>query len=121
MPMNTAYVPLSLVMAQPPCPEQAGQRTAAAFEAELAKPIDPYDISAKNEEAVLVGTERWCAVGVEAKSRARGCWVDMSVGENGKGEVDEGTWWPKGVKPWSVGAWIEDGVFEFGMPLEWKL
>lgn len=120
--MNTAYVPINLLLTQPPCPEPAWRRTAAAFEAELKTPIDPYDISVKNEEAVLAGTERWCATEFLAKSRARGCWVEMHTNEGGgKRVVDEGKWWPKGLRPWSVGAWMEDGVFEIGEPLEWKL
>jgi hypothetical protein len=118
LPINSSYVPLSLMLAQPPCPEPAGRRTAAAFEAELETPIDPYDISPKNEEAVLVGTERWCGVGLVAKSWGRGCWVEMIKTE---GDGDEGKYWPKGLKPWSVGAWLEDGHFDFGLPLEWKL
>jgi hypothetical protein len=111
-----------MLLVQPPCPEPAGQQTTAAFEAELPTPIDPYDISLKNEEAVLVGTERWCAVELAATSRARGCWVDMGEGKSGDGEVVEhGKWWPAGIRPWRMGAWLENGVFEFGEPGEWKL
>jgi hypothetical protein len=107
-----------MLLVQPPCPEPVGRQTAAEFEAELSTPIDPYDIAPKNEEAVLVGTERWCAVELAAKSRARGCWVDVG----GKsGEVEEGKWWPGSVRPWRFGAWLENGVFEFGEPVEWKL
>jgi hypothetical protein len=119
--MNTAYVPINLMLAQPPCPEPVGRRTAAAFEADLSTPIDAYDVSAKNEEAVLVGTERWCAVELVAKSRARGCWVKM-LNEETSGDGGEEKWWPRGVEPWlSVGAWMEDGVFEFAEAVEWKL
>jgi hypothetical protein len=115
-------MPIKLLLAQPPCPEPAGQRTAAAFEAELKTPIDLYDISSKNEEAVLVGTEVWRATEFSAKSRARACWVETHTSEgDGKVVVDEGRWWPKGLRPWSVGGWIEDGSFEVREPLEWKL
>jgi hypothetical protein len=111
-----------MMMAQPSCPEPAGRRTAAAFEAELKTAIDPYDISAKNEEAVLVGTERWCAVEFVAKSRARGCWVEMHKQEGGIVGGEDETWWPKGIQPWlNMGAWMEDGVFQFEEALEWKL
>jgi hypothetical protein len=113
LPVNSSYVPLSLMLVQPPCPEPVGRRTAAAFEAELAEPIDSYATSLKNEEALLVGTERWCGIDVKASGWGRGCWEE--------GEGGEGRWWPKGVKSWSVGAWMEDGLFDFEMPLEWKL
>lgn len=121
IPVNTAYVPLGMMMAQPPCPEPAGRLTAAGFEADLSTAIDPYDISAKNEEAVLVGTERWCGVEVKARSKARGCWVEILPEKEDGDESREKSFWPKGVRPWSVGAWMEDGTFDFGVPLEWKL
>jgi hypothetical protein len=120
--VNTAYLPGKLLLAQPPCPEPAGQRTAAAFEAELTTPIDPYDISPKNEEAVLVGKEVWRATEFSAKSRARGCWVEMHASEgDGKEVTDKGKWWSKGLRACSVGGWMEDGSFEVKQPLEWKL
>jgi hypothetical protein len=109
---------MSLMLAQPPCPAAAGRHAAVEAEAQLKTPIDAYDVSHKTEEAVLVGTERWCAIEVKAKTGARGCWVEMGK-ENGD---EAGKYWPKGVEPWvSVGAWMEDGMFEFGEPLEWKL
>jgi hypothetical protein len=118
IPLNTAYVPMSLMLAQPPCPEAFGRQAAVEAEAQSSVPIDAYDISHKTEDAVLVGTERWCAIEVKASMGARGCWVEMGK-ENGD---EAGKYWPKGVEPWvSVGAWMEDGMFEFGEPLEWKL
>jgi hypothetical protein len=121
LPVNSSYVPLSLMLVQPPCPEPVGRRTAAAFEVELAEPIDSYATSLKNEEALLVGTERWCGIDVKASGWGRGCWVEILPDEGEEGEGGEGRWWPKGVKSWSVGAWMEDGLFDFEMPLEWKL
>ncbi|KAL5113801.1 hypothetical protein ACEQ8H_008302 [Pleosporales sp. CAS-2024a] len=118
IPVNTAYVPIKMLSVQPPCPEAPGQQAAALFEAELKTPIDAYDVGEKNEEAVLVGTERWCATNFEAQSRARGCWVKMHTGEE---VVKEGKHWPQGLKPWSVGVWMEGAEFEFGKPIEWKL
>ena len=85
-------------------------------EVELETPIDANDVSEKNEQAVLVGTERWCATELTAKSWARGCWVE-ALAEG----VEEGNWWPKGVMPWGVGGWLEDGLFEFPEAVEWKL
>lgn len=112
-------------MAQPPCPAAPGQAAAALFEAEQERKIDAYDISEKNEEAVAVGTERWCGVELKATSWARGCWVEMGQGKgsDGKGveRVEEGRWWPEGVSLWRVGLRMEDGLFEFGVPSEWKL
>ncbi|EAT81211.1 hypothetical protein HBH56_132940 [Parastagonospora nodorum] len=117
IPVNMAYVPMSMVLTQPPCPQAAGQRAAVESEMLLESPINPNDISEKNEEAVLVGTERWCATELGARSWARGCWVETHAGE----EVEEGKWWPKGVRTWGVGGWLEDGVFEFPEAVEWKL
>ncbi|OAK97761.1 hypothetical protein IQ06DRAFT_280464, partial [Phaeosphaeriaceae sp. SRC1lsM3a] len=57
IPVNTSYVPISLLMAQPPCPAAPGQAAAALFEVEQERKIDAYDISEKNEEAVAAGTE----------------------------------------------------------------
>lgn len=70
-----------------------------------------------------MGTERWSKVELKATSWARGCWVEVagSKGEDGGERVEEGRWWPEGVRPWRVGLWMEDGVFEFGVPGEWKL
>jgi hypothetical protein len=60
-------------------------------------------------------------VEMNAKTWARGCWVEMGK-ENGGSGTEIGKYWPKGVEPWvNVGAWMEDGVFDFGEPLEWKL
>ncbi|KAF2820542.1 hypothetical protein CC86DRAFT_374237 [Ophiobolus disseminans] len=122
-PANTAYVPLSLLNVQPPLLEPAARLTAAEFESELDTSIDAYDISKKNEEALLVGTERWTGFELQAKCKARGCWVEMGQEQerpDGVGEED-GKWWPNGLKPWSVGAWMEGGVFEIAEGLEWKL
>lgn len=69
-----------------------------------------------------MGTERWCGVELKATSWARGCWVEMGGDTSKDGErVEEGRWWPEGVRPWRVGLWMEDGMFEFGVPREWKL
>lgn len=121
LPINTKYVPLSLVNVQPPCPVAPGQEAAAAFEAELERGIDAYDISAKNELALLVGTERWCAFGLEAKGWGRGCWVDGNEEGDAGEDENEGKWWPKGLKTWRVGAWMEEGTFKIAEGVEWKL
>ena len=120
IPTNTAYVPMSLLNVQPPLSEPAGRSTAATFESELDTPIDPYDISKKNEETLLVGTERWVGFELQAKCRARGCWVQTG-GEDHGDEEEEEKWWPRTLKLWSVGAWMEGGVFEIAEGLEWKL
>jgi hypothetical protein len=122
IPVNTAHLPIKLLLAQSPCPEPAGQRTASAFEGEVKVSIDPYDISARNEEAMLAGTERWCATKFSAKGRARGRWVEMHTGQGNRKEVvHEGKWWSKGLRPCGVGGWIEYGSIEVKKPLGWKL
>lgn len=123
IPVNSKYVPLCLVHVQPPCPEAAGRVTAAQFEAE-GKNIDPYDISEKNEEAIAVGTERWCSFDISAKAqKARGCWVEVLKSEkkDDASKQDSGRWWPNGVAPWPVGAWMEGAELEIGESIEWKL
>lgn len=124
--MSTRWLPLSTVMAQPPLTEAAGFKLGDEAEVESAK-IDPYDTSPKDEDALLCGTDRWCSFPIDAYvRRARGCWV--KVHEPGKG--DEGAtraaeqpdrYWPQDVRPWSIGAWMEDTEMIVPTPLEWKL
>jgi len=120
LPTNTAYVPMSLMNVQPPLPEPAGRMAAARLEAEREEKVGEYDVSRKNEDALLVGTERWAAFELEARCKARGCWVEMHDGGGEEGR-EEGEWWPRGLKPWSVGAWMEDGDFGIREAVEWKL
>jgi len=120
VPFNMRWSPLSLAHVQPPIPLPAGH--VRAVEAELAArergvEIDPYDVSAKNEVAVAVGTDRWCMFDVGGSvARARGCWVE-GMGEGGG---EEG-YWPKGVGTWRMGVWCEGAVLEIGVPATWKL
>lgn len=131
--MNSRWVPLSLGHVQPPIPEPAGHK--AAVQATIDAPaLDPYDIDPKHEEALCVGTNRWTAFDIEAKvPRARGCWVEvLETGKkggiesgygtmSGNGDEAEGRWFPRGLKAWSFGGWMEDGVLDITEPLEWKL
>ncbi|KAJ4990992.1 hypothetical protein SVAN01_03563 [Stagonosporopsis vannaccii] len=120
IPFNMRWSPLSLVHVQPPIPEPAGHKSAAESEVEARErgvQIDPYDISAKNEVAVAVGTERWCMFDIGGRvKKARGCWVQGVDVERG----DEG-YWPRGVGTWRVGVWCEGAVLEIGEPAVWKL
>lgn len=124
VPVNMGWAPISMVHAQPPIPEQRGHRRAVEAEIEDQKRgvnIDEYDISSKNEVAVAAGTDRWCAFDIGGKvQRARGCWVEiLKVGAESGGEED--MYWPKGVRPWSFGGWMEDATLHIEEPLEWKL
>ena len=107
---------------QPPIPEPPGHKRAVAVEVgnrAQGVVIDPYDVSPKNEVAVAVGTDRWCAFDIGGKmQRARGCWVEML---RTGGEKEENAYWPQGLRPWSIGGWVENAVLEIEEPLEWKL
>lgn len=109
-----------MMQVQPPIPTPAGHEAAVAAEIEDQKrgvSIDPYDVSPKNEVAVAAGTDRWCAFDIGGKiQRARGCWVEVLEPAVQGGE-QEG-YWPKGVRPWTFGAWMEDAVLEIEKPLE---
>ncbi|KAH7394360.1 hypothetical protein BKA66DRAFT_567310 [Pyrenochaeta sp. MPI-SDFR-AT-0127] len=133
IPVNTKWVPISMGHVQPPVPEPAGHK-AAVQAAISAPPIDTFDINPKREEELCVGTDRWTAFDIDAKvPRARGCWVEVletgkkGADESGYGTMNgneregEGRWFPKGLKTWSFGGWMEDGVLDITDPLEWKL
>ncbi|KAJ8112008.1 hypothetical protein OPT61_g5522 [Boeremia exigua] len=123
VPFKMSWAPISMVQVQPPIPEPTGHKRAVVAELEDRKSgvkIDPYDISPRNEVAVAVGTDRWCAFDIGGNvQRARGCWVEVLNAAGGSDE--EQRYWPKGVKPWAVGGWLEDAVLEIEKPLEWKL
>ena len=113
---------MSTMHAQPPLPEGLGFKEAV--EVEPGKEIDAYDTNPENEEALLAGTDRWCAFPITTYvPRVRGCWV--TVHEPGKDDEkaaeEVAKYWPRGVKPWSVGAWLEDAELGIPEPLEWKL
>jgi hypothetical protein len=123
VPVNMGWVPISMKHVQPPIPEPVGHIRAVAAELENQKngsTINAYDISPKSEVAVAAGTDRWCAFDIGGKvKRARGCWVEiLKAGVVGD---EQERYWPKGVKPWSFGGWMEDAVLEIEKPLEWKL
>ncbi|KAF2622987.1 hypothetical protein BU25DRAFT_414753 [Macroventuria anomochaeta] len=122
VPVNMGWVPISMMHVQPPIPESAGHKRAVAAELEDRERglvIDPYDVSSKNEVAVAAGTDSWCAFDINGRvQRARGCWVE--VFKTGVTDEEE-RYWPKGLKPWSFGGWMEDAVLEIEEPLEWKL
>lgn len=112
-----------MVQVQPPIPEPAAHGKAVAAELEDQKSgvkIDPYDISPKNEVAVAAGTDRWRAFDIGGKvQRARMCWVKVLEPAVEGGEQER--YWPRGIRPWGIGAWMEDAVLEIEKPLEWKL
>lgn len=122
VPVNMRWVPISMMLAQPPIPVPPGYMHAVAEEiADRGRGVvvDPYDISPENEVAVAAGTDRWCAFDIGGKvQRARGCWVELL--ETGGTRADN-VYWPQGLKPWSFGGWMEDFVLDIEEPLEWKL
>ena len=120
VPVNMAYLPLSVWLAQPPIPESPAFQRARKAELEGGVEIDPYDISPKNEVAVAAGTDRWCAVDIRGKvARAGGRWVEI-LRAGGSGE-EEGKYFPQELQPWSMGVWCEEAELEIKKPLEWKL
>lgn len=110
-----------MTQVQPPIPEAPGCKQAAIAESESGAKIDPYDINPKHEESLLAGTDRWYTFSFTAKSpRGRGCWVTMHDPE--KEDVEEASkYFPQGIQPWSVGAWMEDAELNIAAPREWKL
>lgn len=36
-------------------------------------------------------------------------------------EKEAQRWWPQGIKPWKIGAWMEEAEIEIPAPKEWKL
>jgi hypothetical protein len=120
LPINMKYVPMNMVQVQPPIPEPAGHKRAVEAELNDGVKIDPYDISPKNEVAVAAGSDRWCSFDIGGNVvRARGCWVEMLQSKTGGKEEEK--YFPQGLKPWSVGGWMEEAVLEIGKPLEWRL
>jgi hypothetical protein len=125
VPINTSWMPLNMTQVLPPIPAAAGHNEAVAVESEDSK-IDPYDINPRTEASLLVGTENWTAFPINAKSRARGCWVKVhELGKDPNEDIraveEASKYWPQGVQPWSIGAWMEDSVMEIPQPIEWKL
>lgn len=127
VPVSTKWLPMSTKLAQPPIPEAHGFKKAVEEEVARAK-IDAYDINPKTEGALLVGTDRWCGFPINAYvPRARGCWVTIHQAgqDDEEQEVDAvkeaGKYWPQDVRPWSIGAWMEDAEMLVPEPLEWKL
>lgn len=112
MPVSTRWLPLSTTHAQPPVPEAPGFAKAVKDEAIGAK-IDEYDVNPRFENALLAGTDRWCAFPVSSYTpRARGCWVTVHKagteveGSESRGRQEAGRFWPQDAQPWSVGAWM---------------
>ncbi|KAF2114713.1 hypothetical protein BDV96DRAFT_493598 [Lophiotrema nucula] len=127
LPMSSRWMPLSTVHAQPPVAEAPGFKQAVEAVREGLK-IEDYDIDPKHEESLLAGTDRWRSFPINVYvSRARGCWVTIhDVSKDGEAstanDVNEpGKYWPQDVKPWAVGAWMEDAQMDIPTPLEWKL
>ncbi|KAH9880721.1 hypothetical protein IAQ61_001015 [Plenodomus lingam] len=119
LPVNTKWVPMSLMQVQPPIPEPA--RRMEAVKEELDAEMDAYDVD-KGEEALCVGTDRWAAYTIDAKvPRARGCWVSMGTAEGDEDESARQRYWPRGLQPWSFGAWCEEAVLDISESIEWKL
>ncbi|KAF9692210.1 hypothetical protein EKO04_009851 [Ascochyta lentis] len=123
VPVNLGWLPISMTHVQPPIPEPVGHMRAVVTEMqdkERGIVVDPYEISPKNEVAVAVGTDRWCAFDIGGRvQRARGCWVEvLKPGVEGG---EEKSYWPQGLQPWRFGGWMEDAVFEIEEPVEWKL
>ncbi|KAH7138483.1 hypothetical protein B0J11DRAFT_421942 [Dendryphion nanum] len=109
VPVKSKWLPVSTVHVQPPLAE--GEKYAVTK--------GKVDGEVK-EEDVLVGTEKWSTFEIgSAAPRARGCWVEVL--EAGGRSVKAGKWWPQDVKPWGVGAWMEEGTMSIPMPNEWKL
>jgi hypothetical protein len=106
MPVNTSWMPLDMTQVLPPI---------------------PYDINPETEASLLVGTDQWTAFPMSAKvARARGCWVKVhelgkDPGEDIRAVEKASKYWPQGIQPWSIGAWMEDSVMEVPVPTEWKL
>ncbi|KAF2017618.1 hypothetical protein BU24DRAFT_345038 [Aaosphaeria arxii CBS 175.79] len=131
VPVSSRWLPLSTVLAQPPVPEAPGFKAAVDVEVKKSVRTDEYDINPDLEESILAGTEDWCLFPITSYApRARGCWV--TVHETGKGgsnsEVGDQAAnqeavksWPQDVRPWSIGAWMEDAELGIPEPLKWKL
>ncbi|KAF1968273.1 hypothetical protein BU23DRAFT_480788 [Bimuria novae-zelandiae CBS 107.79] len=123
IPVNLKYLPFKMWHAQPPIPTPSGFLRAA--EQEIAdkregRTVGEYEVSAKNEVAVMPGTESWRAFDADGTvKRARGCWVEVVRSETA-GE-EEGKYFPQELRPWSVGGWCEEAVLKIGKGVEWKL
>ncbi|KAF2853613.1 hypothetical protein T440DRAFT_487492 [Plenodomus tracheiphilus IPT5] len=122
LPVNTKWVPLSLMQVQPPIPEPVGR--LEAVNREIEGKFDAYDIET-DEEALRLGTDRWTAYKTDVRApRARGCWVSMGKAggqDSGENENANEKYWPQGLQPWAIGSWCEEGVIDVLEPLEWKL
>ncbi|PVI06646.1 hypothetical protein DM02DRAFT_609446 [Periconia macrospinosa] len=128
IPFNAKYLPVESSPAQPPVPAAAGQKEAAAAEIQArddgSGTINPYNTSPQHEDALLAGTDTWCSFAFEASTpRARGCWVTVHEGATQSGERTDETskYWPRGLRPWAIGGWLEDAQIYIGPPVEWKL
>ncbi|CAO2657943.1 Nn.00g072030.m01.CDS01 [Neocucurbitaria sp. VM-36] len=118
VPVNSRWIPMSMVHVQPPIPESEDHR-AAVQDVVDGPEIDAYDVSPKGEMALCVGTDRWTSFDIGMRvPRAKGCWV--SIGETGTEDGENQRYFPQGLRSWSVGGWMEEGVLEIAEPLEWK-
>ncbi|KAF2731602.1 hypothetical protein EJ04DRAFT_442670 [Polyplosphaeria fusca] len=118
IPVSTNWLPLSTTQVQPPLPQAPGFGNAVK-EVVGGKKVDDYDINPKEEDSLLVGTNEWCAFPIQSYApRARGCWV--TIHEPGEDLEDAREYWQH-VKPWNIGAWMEDAEMVIPAPLTWKL
>lgn len=106
IPLSTGiakYIGLDLRLAQPPLPSGSASPDL----------VDEYE-----ESEHLCGTKDWKACLPEIWGRSALCWIDIQKLEEDEVLIDVGTeqsrkdWWPA-YKPWSIGAWIENGTFNF--------
>lgn len=88
VPMSTKYLPLDVSLVQPP----------------LLQGDNPY----------VAGTDKWRVTPAVMGAKCRLMWVQMDH-ESTKMQEEH---WPQEIKPWSFGFWMEEGTFEFGLPIE---
>jgi hypothetical protein len=124
VPVSTSWMPLDMTQVLPPVPAAVGHEEAVAAENEGK--IDPYDLDPKKEASLLVGTDYWVAFPINAQSKARGCWVKVhELGKDPNEDIraveEASKYWPQGVQPWSIGAWMAESVMQIDEPTEWKL
>ena len=101
LPLSTKWLPLDFSFAQPPIP--------AASEQSRAGPEKILDRDAVEDQAIVVGTSRWCMMSLAASSpKARGMWVELHTPRPGSEEEKEAQrWWPqRNIKPFAVGGWL---------------
>ncbi|KAF2493662.1 hypothetical protein BU16DRAFT_464911 [Lophium mytilinum] len=121
IPFSTRYMPLSAELGQPPLPAAPRASKVHSPLSNSNKAKDPYDIT-KDEAELLVGTERWCSMTNHAYSpKTRGMWVEVHSPAEEDAKKEAQRWWPQGIKPWKIGAWMEEAEIEIPAPKEWKL